>query len=268
MLLEFAIEDYSLGIFALIILVLVLFFMLVNKQRPLERKLKTPKQETSQLLLFVIKSIAFFVITWLLNHLFDVFIFFDQERPSTGTVYFEEAKINNPSDAGISYFDIIFSNLTNFDWQISLEHIVCFLIFSSIYVYFNAQMGFAAIFIALFSLFKFLESTNFLLSFVIISFSVLLGFLSFKIKKKFIDKIRVYFSNLETNNKFYAVKKSCEFYLICSPYMIYSGAFCFFLLGGAFNLLIHLLLSHLFSYLVIFKLYKSGHDMGLDYDPF
>jgi hypothetical protein len=53
-----------------------------------------------------------------------------------------------------------------------------------------------------------------------------------------------------------------------TPFILYSSIFVILVARDRFDMAYQAIISHLFAYFAIFKLYRDGHDIGFDYDPF
>jgi Zn-dependent membrane protease YugP len=135
-------------------------------------------------------------------------------------------------------------------------------IFSSLYLCFNLQLSFSAIILIFYFYYGELD---FILYFGVVPVAFFTAFFFFKVKKSLLQSIRTYFSFLSSGSR---TIKTLEFYVVCIPYMVYSVLFTITTIPNQFNFIIQLVISHLCSYFIIYKLYKKGHDIGFDYDPF
>lgn len=263
---------------ALLISILVIslfYFMLKRYCNSDDFFIKTKHNKNEHQMLFV-KSIVFSIIAWLLGYLFDITSFFDNPELYSVESWVQNIKYGKYGSRPAMQFQqhlpeiltwLLFLgySLINFNTLCVISNIILNIIFSSLYIFFNIQLGFISLGILFFSYFSY---TDFFLSYFIIFVALIIGWIFFKLKKKLLDKVRTYFASLQPHQLASRRVKIGEFYLICTPYIIYSTLFSIVVLEELFNLLIQLIAAHLFSYFVIFKLYKAGHDMGFDYDPF
>jgi hypothetical protein len=266
--LNIAIEEHPFEILILMTLTVCLFFL--KKSNNKKAALTKPRAYCgSTLQSLICKSLIFLIITWLLSHLFNVLTLVNTSTPPFITILIAELKQNRDTTNGFTTISIWMSCLTNSMLNLGSTAIIGNLfvsfIFSSMYIYFNIQLSFAAIILVFLSYSDIASTANFLISFAIISIAIFTGVLFLKFKKKLLVKIRNYYLSIPIGNR---TTKVTEFYIICAPYIVYSIFFSITLLSNEFNLLIQLVIAHLFSYSIIYKIYKKGHDIGFDYDPF
>lgn len=258
------------------ILVIILFYFMLKEYCNLNDSLIKRKQNKNELIMLLIKSVVFSIIAWLLGYLFDITSFFDDPELYSVESWVQNIKYGKYGSRPVmnlqqhlpeilTWLLFLGYSLINFSILCVISNIILNIIFSSVYIFFNIQLGFVSLGVLFFSYFS---NTNFFLSYFIIFVALIIGWIFFKLKKKLLDRIRAYFASLQPHQLASRRVKIGEFYLICTPYIIYSTLFSIVVLEELFNLLIQLIAAHLFSYLVIFKLYKAGHDMGFDYDPF
>ncbi|MGR8933996.1 MAG: hypothetical protein ACU837_06340 [Gammaproteobacteria bacterium] len=270
-----AVENYPFAVAALIILTARLFFLLLNKQpqNPGESGLIKPKLQHSTLQSILIKTILFMGIFWLLNHFFNAFSLLETAEPSAVTVRKAEMAADgrgvDGSSAVSAWLGVITANLSNFSSATLLGNLFASFVFASMYLYFNIQLSFAALILALFSYFDVWDASWIAMLAALVA-AIGVGWLYFALKKRLLDAVRTYFAFLQAStggSRAIHIELS-EFYLVCFPYMLYSVLFGMMLLNMAVNLTIQLTASHAIAYFVVYRLYRNGQDVGFDYDPF
>ncbi|SJM95285.1 hypothetical protein [Crenothrix polyspora] len=266
--LNIAIEEYPFEIFILMALTAGLFFLKKNNsKKTVLTKQKIYSGSTLQSLIY--KTFIFLIIAWLLSYLFNILTLVSTSTPQFINITLIELKENGIPVSSFTIVSIWLAFLMHSMLNLSLTAIIGNLftsfIFSSTYIYFNIQLSFATIILVFLSYHDVANSASFLISFIIISLAIFTSVLFFKFKKGLLAKIRNYYLSTPIGNR---TTKITEFYVICAPYIIYSVLFSITLLSNEFNLGIQLLIAHLFSYFIIYKMYQSGHDIGFDYDPF
>jgi hypothetical protein len=271
----FLIENNPCAVFFNIILVVYLFYVLVGRFCEENSDFIPKKQAKNSFTTLFFDSLVFVVIAWLLNYLFNIDSFFKEPELHSVESWIKNIKnerYSNPysqqhPSAVVTWILFLGYSLVNVSLLSVISNLMLNIIFSSVYIFFNIQFGFVSLAIVFFS-YSGLNQPNFELYFFLIPITIIISWIFFKLKKKLLNKVRAYFASLKPHQLALRKVKIGEFYLICAPYIIYSTLFNIVVLENLFNLLIQLIAAHLFSYFVIFKLYKAGHDMGFDYDPF
>lgn len=272
------IKDSPFIVLLISILVISLFYFMLKRYCSLNDFCIKTKHNKNEVKMLFIKSVTFSIIAWLLGYLFDITSFFDNPELYSVESWVQNIKYGKYGSRPamqfqqhlpeiLTWFLFLSYSFINFSFLGLVSHIVINIIFSSIYTYFNIQVGIVS-FAILFLSYPISGNANFFLSYFIISAAIAIGWIFLKLKKWLLMKIRAYFASLQPHQLASRRVKIGEFYLICTPYIIYSTLFSIVVLEELFNLLIQLIAAHLFSYLVILKLYKAGRDMGFDYDPF
>lgn len=131
------------------------------------------------------------------------------------------------------------------------------------YFYFNVQMGFAALILTLALRYLHGHDYSFFPVFMLASADAAAAFILYKFKRRLLNGFRYLFNRYLRS----PIARGFEFYLICLPYFIFSIAFSLLMLNTSYNFIIQLALAHFLAYHTIFMLYRSGCDIGFDYDP-
>jgi hypothetical protein len=268
---EFVIEEHPFGIFIVIALTACLLVFTLKHRRENAVAIKTVADAPDGLKKLIYKTVLFVVIVWLLSFLFNILALISSSTPAFITSWLAELKADGQTvnKGTIIYVWILFLLMSIFNLGLGsiIANLFTGVVFSSMYIYFNIQLSFAAIILLFFSFADFLNDSNFALSFIIISVAMGFGVVYFKLKTYLLNSIRSYFLAIHTTSSRTATK-ILEFYVVCAPYIIYSILFSVTTLLGDFNLFIQIAIAHVFCYYFIYKFYKEGHNISFDYDPF